>query len=78
MSNPNSVAGAVASEINSENTVKLQAIGAGAVNQTMKAVAIANGFVAASGKRIVCQPAFGQAEINGELKTCMVLTIILL
>lgn len=48
-SNPNSVAGAIAGGLQENKRVELQAIGAGAVNQSMKAIAIARSFVAASG-----------------------------
>ena len=57
-SNPNSVAGALAAIIKERNTVEIQAVGAGAINQAVKAIAIARGFVAQSGKDIVCIPAF--------------------
>ena len=51
-SNPNSVAGALAAIIKERNTVEIQAVGAGAINQAVKAIAIARGFVAPSGKDI--------------------------
>ena len=59
-SNPNSVAGA---------------IGAGALNQAVKAVAIARGFVAPSGVDLVCIPAFAEVEVEGENRTGMKLII---
>ena len=49
-SNPNSVAGALANALREKNSIEMQAIGAGALNQAIKAVAIARGFVAPSGK----------------------------
>ena len=48
-SNPNSVAGAIAGLVKENNKAEMQAIGAGALNQAVKAVAIARGFVAPSG-----------------------------
>ena len=45
-SSPNSVAGALAGVLRERGTAELQAIGAGALNQAIKAVAIARGFVA--------------------------------
>ena len=57
-SNPNSVAGAIAGGLQENKRVELQAIGAGAVNQSMKAIAIARSFVAASGVDLSCIPAF--------------------
>lgn len=49
-SNPNSVAGALANVFREKGSVEIQAVGAGALNQAIKAVAIARGFVAPSGK----------------------------
>ena len=57
-SNPNSVAGALAGVLREKGTAELQAVGAGALNQAVKAVAIARGFVAPSGIDLVCVPAF--------------------
>ena len=65
-SNPNSVAGALAAIIKEKNVVEIQAVGAGAINQAVKAIAIARGFVAPSGKDIVCIPAFTDIQIDGE------------
>ena len=70
-SNPNSVAGAIAGMIKENNKVEMQAIGAGAINQAMKAVAIARGFVAPSGINLVCIPAFADVEVEGEERTGM-------
>ena len=53
-SNPNSVAGALANVFREKGIVEVQAIGAGALNQAIKGVAIARGFVAPSGKNLVC------------------------
>ena len=47
----------------------MQAIGAGALNQAVKAVAIARGFVAPSGIDLICIPAFSEIMINGEERT---------
>jgi stage V sporulation protein S len=55
-SNPNSVAGALAGVLREKGTAELQAVGAGALNQAVKAVAIARGFVAPSGIDLVCVP----------------------
>lgn len=74
-SNPNSVAGALAAIIKERNTVEIQAVGAGAINQAVKAIAIARGFVAPSGKDIVCIPAFTDVEIDGEERTAIKLII---
>ena len=52
-SNPNSVAGALANVFREKGVVEIQAVGAGALNQAIKAVAIARGFVAPSGVDLI-------------------------
>ena len=74
-SNPNAVAGALANVIRQNGEVEIQAIGAGALNQAIKAVAIARGFVAPSGKNIICTPAFTDITIEGEERTAIKLII---
>lgn len=74
-SNPNSVAGALAGTIREQGQAELQAIGAGALNQAVKAVAIARGFVAPSGINLVCIPAFCDLEVDGELRTAIKLLV---
>ena len=65
-SNPNSVAGALASVLRQNRCAEMQAIGAGAINQAVKAVAIARGFMAPSGVDLVCIPAFMDVLIDGQ------------
>ncbi|MBE6062213.1 MAG: stage V sporulation protein S [Clostridium butyricum] len=74
-SNPNSVAGALAAIIKEKNVAEIQAVGAGAINQAVKAIAIARGFVAPTGKDIVCVPAFTDIEIDGEERTAIKLIV---
>jgi len=74
-SNPNSVAGALANAFRERDSVEMQTIGAGAVNQAIKAIAIARGFIAPSGKNIVCIPAFTDIKIDGEEKTAIKLIV---
>ena len=74
-SNPNSVAGALAGVLREKGTAELQAVGAGALNQAVKAVAIARGFVAPSGIDLVCVPAFADIETDGEERTAIKLII---
>ncbi|MBQ5695440.1 MAG: stage V sporulation protein S [Clostridium sp.] len=74
-SNPNSVAGALAAIIKEKNIVEVQAVGAGAINQAVKAIAIARGFVAPSGRDIICVPAFTDIEIDGEERTAIKLIV---
>ena len=74
-SNPNSVAGALAAIIKEKNIVEIQAVGAGPINQAVKAIAIARGFVAPSGRDIVCVPAFTDIEIDGQERTAIKLIV---
>ena len=74
-SNPNSVAGALAGAIKEKGSAEMQAIGAGALNQAVKAVAIARGFVAPSGIDLICIPAFSEIMINGEERTAIKLIV---
>jgi len=74
-SNPNSVAGALVAAMRAKGKAEMQAVGAGALNQAMKAVAIARGFVAPSGKDLTCSPAFADIFIEGEERTAMRLIV---
>ncbi len=74
-SNPNSVAGALAGVIRENGTAEIQAIGAGALNQSIKAIAIARGFLSPSGIDLICIPSFSDVEINGEKRTAIKLLI---
>ena len=74
-SNPNSVAGAIAGLVKESNQARMQAIGAGALNQAVKAVAIASGGVAPSGVDLVCIPAFAEVQVEGEERTGMMLIV---
>jgi stage V sporulation protein S len=74
-SSPNAVAGALAGIIREKGNAEIQVIGAGAVNQALKAVAIARGFVAPSGVDLVCIPAFTEVSIQGETRTAMKLIV---
>lgn len=68
-SNPKSVAGALAAVLREKGSAELQAVGAGAVNQSIKAIAIARGFVAPNGIDLVAIPAFSEISIDGEERT---------
>ncbi|CCU79179.1 Stage V sporulation protein required for dehydratation of the spore core and assembly of the coat (SpoVS) [Halanaerobium saccharolyticum subsp. saccharolyticum DSM 6643] len=74
-SSPNKVAGALAGVLREEGSAELQAVGAGALNQGVKAVAIARGFVAPSGIDLICIPAFTDIEIDGEERTAIKLIV---
>ena len=68
-SNPNSVAGALAGAIKEQSSAEMQAVGAGALNQAVKAVAIARGFVAPAGVDLICIAAFAEVQVEGEDRT---------
>ena len=70
-SSPNKVAGAVAGVIRENKAVEVQAVGAGAANQAIKAIAIARGYLAPSGIDLICIPAFANIQIDGEDRTAM-------
>ena len=74
-SNPNRVAGALANAFRSSGDVEIQAVGAGTLNQAIKAIAICRGFVAPTGDNLVVIPAFNDIIINGEQKTAIKLII---
>jgi stage V sporulation protein S len=74
-SNPNSVAGALAGVIREHGSAEIQAVGAGAINQSIKAIAIARGFVSPSGIDLVCIPAFSDILIDGEERTAIKLIV---
>ena len=70
-SNPKSVAGALAAVIREKNCAELQGVGAGAVNQSIKAIAITRGYVAPNGINLICIPAFSEILIDGEERTAI-------
>lgn len=74
-SNVNAVAGAIANVVREKGKAEVQVVGAGALNQGMKAVIIARGYVAPSGIDLVCIPAFAEIAINGNQRTAIRLMI---
>jgi stage V sporulation protein SpoVS len=66
---PNKVAGAIAGVLSKTDEVELQAIGAGAVNQAVKAIAIAKRFIEAKEKEIYVIPGFVEVEVGSEKRT---------
>ncbi len=70
-SSPASVAGAIAGLVKDEVPVNIQCVGAGAVNQAIKAIAIARGFLIPTGVDISCAPTFSDIEIGGESRTAI-------
>ena len=57
--------------VRSAGAAELQAVGAGAVNQAVKAIAIARGYVAPNGIDLVAIPAFVEIDIDGEQRTAI-------
>ena len=74
-SNPNAVAGAFAGVVREHGRAEVQVVGAGALNQAIKAVAIARTLLAPQGVDLVCVPSFTEIEINGEARTAMHLVV---
>lgn len=70
-SSPASVAGAIAGIIKDGVPVEIQAVGAGAVNQAVKAIAISRGFLSPVGIEIACIPSFADIVIDGEYRTAI-------
>jgi stage V sporulation protein S len=74
-SNPNSVAGALAGVVRGAGLAEVQVVGAGALNQAIKAVAIARGYMGASGRDLTCRPEFADIEIDGQGRTAIRLVV---
>ncbi len=70
-SRPKAVAGALSAVVRNDGGVELQAVGAGAVNQAVKAIAISRGYVAPNGIDLVAVPAFVEIDIDGEERTAI-------
>ncbi len=75
-SNPNLVAGAIAGLLREGKEVELQAIGAGSVNQAVKAIAVAGVFLTEDGISIACVPTFTQVDVGEESRTAMKFQIV--
>jgi len=65
------VAGAIAGVIREKGRAEVQAIGAGAVNQAAKAIAIARSYLALDGIDIICIPAFTEVKIDDQERTAI-------
>ena len=61
--------------VREKGIAEVQSIGAGALNQAVKAVAIARGFLAPLGIELVCVPAFSEIIVDGEERTAMKLIV---
>jgi stage V sporulation protein S len=74
-SRTSAVAGAIAGVIRERGRAEVQAIGAGAVNQAIKATAIARGYLHEEGVEIVCLPEFVTVDIEGKERTAIKLVV---
>jgi stage V sporulation protein S len=74
-SNPSALAGAIVAVLKDNKHVELNTIGAGALNQAVKAIAIARGFIAPTGQDLSCTPAFADVIIDGGEKTAIKFTV---
>lgn len=70
-SRTSAVAGAIAGVMRENHHADVQAIGASAVNQAVKALALARGYLAEDGIEIFCVPHFVDVEIDGKLRTAI-------
>ena len=69
------VAGAIAGVMREHKYAEVQAIGAGAVNQAIKALVLAKGYLAEDGIPIICMPEFVDVDIDGKVRTAIKLII---
>lgn len=74
-SKPSLVAGALVNLMKTSHHVKMQVIGAAALNQAIKAVAIARGYLAPAGKDLCLVPSFYDVEIENEQRTAIRLDV---
>jgi stage V sporulation protein S len=74
-SRTSSVAGAIAGVIREHKHAEVQAIGAGAVNQAIKALVLATGYLSNDGIQIVCVPEFADVTIDDKVRTAIKLVI---
>lgn len=74
-SKPSSVAGALTSLLREHQSVQIQVIGAAALNQAMKAIAIARGYIAPGGYEIYCIPSFYDLTIDEQVITSLRLNV---
>jgi len=69
------VAGAIAGVIREHHRAEVQAIGAGAVNQAVKALVLARGYLAEDGIPVACVPEFVDVDIDGKIRTAIKITV---
>ncbi len=74
-SRPAAVAGAIAAAVREGEEARVQAIGPLAVNQAVKAIAVACGYLALEGVNVVCTPAFTEVTVDGGRRTAIRLLV---
>jgi stage V sporulation protein S len=74
-SNPNAVAGALAAVLRARGSAEIQAVGAGAINQAIKAVAIARAYLKDSDIDVICVPSFITVAISENERTGISLSV---
>ena len=74
-SRTSAVAGAIAGVIREHKRADVQAIGAGAVNQAVKALVLATGYLRNDGIDICCVPEFVDVEIDDKIRTAIKLVV---
>lgn len=70
-SRPNAIAGAIAALLRSQGQVEIQAIGPAAVNQAVKALAIARGYLVGDHLDLYTQPEFVKLDVHDEERTAV-------
>jgi stage V sporulation protein S len=74
-SNPKSVAGSIVNNIREGKDVEIVAMGPNAINQTVKAIAIAREFITPEGMDLYCKPGFTHLELDGAQKSAVIISI---
>jgi stage V sporulation protein S len=74
-SRTSAVAGAIAGVVREHKRAEVQAIGAGAVNQAVKALVLATGYLAGDGIAVVCVPEFVDVEIEDKVRTAIKIVV---
>src|SRR5690349_25045230 len=74
-SRTSAVAGAIAGVVREHKRAEVQAIGAGAVNQAIKALVLARGYLEGDGIFVVCLPEFVDVDIEGNIRTAVKLVV---
>ncbi len=74
-SRTSAVAGAIAGVVREHKRAEVQAIGAGAVNQAIKALVLATGYLKSDGINVVCVPEFVEVEIEEKVRTAIKMVV---